>query len=69
MKIDKNIPMPSDRRAVKYPFSEMVIGDSFAVKKGDLHRIRSASWAAGKRLNARFAVRAYNGEYRCWRIA
>lgn len=69
MKIEKNIPLPNDQRSVKYPFNEMAIGDSFAVKEGDLHRVRSASWAAGRRLNIRFSVRAYDGEYRCWRIA
>lgn len=69
MKIDKNIPLPSIHGKVKYPFNEMAIGDSFAVKKVDLHRVRSASWAAGKRLNMRFSVLAYKDAYRCWRIA
>lgn len=36
IKIDKNVPMPSRRAgSLRYPWSEMVVGDSFFVKAND----------------------------------
>jgi DNA modification methylase len=80
--IDKNVPMPekqTKRYNVKYPFSMMLVGDSFVVdvKKGETvrdaaQRIRYASaFHRKKNLLLQFSVRPIdnNTRVRCWRVA
>lgn len=67
MKIEKGVPMPKNKRATKYPFAEMEVGDSFYVEpdNGSIHA--AASWY-GKRNNKKFATRKEGEGRRIWRI-
>lgn len=79
--IEKNIPITGMYRSVgpnfKYPFSEMLTGDSFEIKAGKedprkmVSRVSSACTSFVKRTNssARFTVRRQpNDGIRVWRV-
>lgn len=65
--IDENIEMPSTKR---YPFSDMEVGDSFAIGEyySDMNRVKAAAHQWGKRHGKKFSVRWTDQGYRCWRI-
>jgi hypothetical protein len=71
MKIEKGIPMPNAEG--KYPFKQMDVGDSFAVKVEDKRtssRVSTYAHYAGKRLGMKFTVRTIDKKIvRVWRIA
>jgi hypothetical protein len=67
--ISDKIPLPG--RMIKYRFATMKIGESFAVKSEELHKVRAAASAYGKTHKKRFTVRLIDPDtksYRCWRI-
>ena len=75
IKIDKHVPLPG-MRAV-YPFSEMEVGDSFAVpisKKNTRQIIYSSGSYYKKRYNSAFGIKTKtvteNGVdvFRVWRV-
>lgn len=69
--IEKNVPLPKRR---KYPFPEMVAGDSFfvpaSVKEVDKIRRRVSVVANGHHKNSRkrFTLRKVEGGIRVWRV-
>lgn len=65
--IEKDIPVTgSDRRKRKYPFGDMVVGDSFAVEKND--KVTPAASNFGIRHGMKFSVlKQEDGTYRVWR--
>jgi hypothetical protein len=78
-KIQMDIPMPprgSAQRLMKYPFAEMLVGESFLVpkaeSKGDLKKLMSrvgaAAAGAKKALGFKFAVRKMPDGVRIWRV-
>lgn len=69
IKIDKGIVVPVARRGAnpKYPFRDMLVGDSFEVDEG--RKVSSAVCNYGRRTNTTFSVRKMdNGKFRCWRL-
>ena len=54
-------------RREKYPWSQMEIGDSFFVEKGEVRKIAGAACHAGRRANKKFVVRVAEGGVRAWR--
>jgi len=81
IKIDKDVPVPppTEGRPRKYPFPDMVVGDSFAVPlAGEMHngedraalKLRSATTQHTRRYGGKFTVRTDReaGEVRCWRV-
>jgi hypothetical protein len=80
IKIDKDIPTPrpAEGRPRKYPFPDMVVGDSFAVplagemRDGEDHaalKLRSAVTQHTRKYGGKFTVRTDReaGVARCWR--
>jgi len=69
MIIEKNVPISkkASGRPIVYPFHKMDVGDSFfcEVKRSTL---APSAAAAGKRLNAKFSVRAEGKGFRVWRV-
>lgn len=67
--IDKNVPPPSQRG--KYPFAQMVPGDSFEMDASRRSTvIGAANYYATKNPGVRFVVRKTGpGKCRCWRVA
>lgn len=69
--VQKGIPMPGlpPGRTPKYPFREMLIGDSFLVTEKEQHKVRNAALQYARRMGLAFSVRKnVDGAYRCWRI-
>jgi hypothetical protein len=73
--IDKGIPVPPLRmRHSKYPWAEMVVGDSFFIEaaaadlKARAANLSRGATSAGKQLGRRFTVRKADGGVRVWRI-
>lgn len=76
MEIEKNIPIPKAiqvGRRSKYPFDDMEIGDSFAVDKSEVARVRASATnhncKPGKNFEKRHfgVLKLEDGSYRCWR--
>ncbi len=70
-KIERNIPMPTLRVPSKYPFANMKVGDSFAIRKGqDVQLVRQAAshYSIKKNPKTRFAIYRTEEGYRCWRV-
>jgi hypothetical protein len=75
IQIEKNIPMPNlgkNRRAVKYPFMQMEVGDSFFVELEHNHKnhntLSTAAYQAAKRLGVVFTKQKVENGYRVWRV-
>jgi hypothetical protein len=79
--IDKDVPLPDNRRRLPrtaYPFSEMQVGDSFAVPvpsgknpSSFSAHMCTAAYQWGRTKNAKFSVRIIDEKtkVRVWRIA
>jgi len=78
--IEKGIEMPARKggsgRPGKYPFSDMEVGDSFAVPVDDDQDVETRkqtvsncarTWAKRNSLERTFSVREVGGVLRCWR--
>ena len=68
IKIDKGIPLLPFRRAMKNPFDEMGVGDSFMVKGVKRENLAVTAAKYGKKSGKAFLVREVEGGVRCWRI-
>lgn len=75
IKIEKNVPMPADRRGGReriYPFPHMEVGDSFVVHESKKRSVHAAAitWAKRENNAAKFCVRSLSAkDARIWRIA
>lgn len=66
-RIEKNHPIPEQKRATKFPWADMEVGDSFFVKGR-----KSTSFAVPRKFRQNgFKVRAAvrDGGVRVWRIS
>lgn len=68
--IEKNIPLRSRGPEVKYPFGDMLVGDSF-VAPSEHTRIAQAAAAFAKYKGGgmKFATRKVDAGTRVWRIS
>ncbi len=73
--VDTNIPIPEKRlgRQRVYPFGDMEVGHSFAVRGDDpviANRVAAAASYYGKRKGKKFSVlKISDTHHRCWRVA
>jgi len=72
MKIERDVPIPNKSSAGgrKYPFHEMVVGDSFFVpvlSSDEISKIRSAAYGYGKTNDMAFMTLTVPGGCRVWR--
>ena len=68
MEIEKGIPVPKDGR-IKYPFSEMAVGDSFVIGLSERSRLGNAIRYSSKEKGTKYVARKVGpDELRCWRI-
>ena len=76
--VERGIPMPTKGNRTKYPFSELEVGDSFAVPipmgtdpGAQAAAIRSSAYSWSKKNSSRFAVRLVDNKAaaRVWRVA
>lgn len=66
IQIDKSVPMPDVSPTRKYPFPNMLVGDSFFSED---KRVSSAAHNWGKVNGVKFVTRAENGGIRIWRFS
>jgi hypothetical protein len=71
IEIEKGVPIPPPKGgAVKYPFADMEIGDSFAAPGVPDRTLRPQVSKANTRFpGRRFVCRAIGGLLRVWRVA
>ena len=68
--IEKNVKIPSHVTGrMKYPWSEMEIGDSFFIEGKHTRNITGAAQNYGSHHNIKFTCRTVDGGVRVWRIA
>ena len=71
IKIEKNIPiskMKAGGRHPKYPFADMVVGDSFEVGGKSTRQFAGSVNSASKRCGFKFVTRTTESGVRVWRI-
>jgi hypothetical protein len=68
-KIEKNVPMAGSKIESPYPFSQMVIGDSFFVENGNRITLGQAASYQKRKHGTAYSVRAVDGGFRVWRVA
>ena len=64
--IEKNIPIP-DKRAWKYPWKEMEVGDSIFIKGKSINALTATGLRYLKKDGWDFAMRTVDGGVRVWR--
>jgi len=58
LKLEKDVPVPSPRvRKGKYPFADMVLGESFSVPIEQHNAVRTSAYGYGKRHGVQFTTR------------
>ena len=68
--IEEGVPIPEvdHSRNRKYPWDELLVGDSFFAHGQKPNTLRSSAKLAKKRTGFKFVSRAVNGGARGWRI-
>lgn len=69
-KIEKGIPLPTERRTRKYPLNQMVVGDSFFVPAKEVSSRNALSGIVsmqGTLLGRKFTTHKEHNGYRVWR--
>jgi hypothetical protein len=80
IQIDKNVPIPApggvdrsfeqkERSCIKYPWRQMIVGDSFFVPGVIARKFGGACVNAEKATGFRFCQRTTDGGVRVWRVA
>jgi|TARA_R100001086_G_C11846323_1_gene260277 hypothetical protein len=68
MDIDNNVPLPSTRRATKYPFIHMGVGESTFCDGEKINgKAYRAAMSTGIRRGWKFIARNENNGIRIWR--
>jgi TusA-related sulfurtransferase len=67
MKIDKNIPMPTESSRTKYPMKKLAVGDSFFVTTDRPAALRGSLHSSAKYHGIKVVVRSQEGGLRVWR--
>ena len=65
--IQKNIPIPPEKKRNVYPYKDMEIGESFFVPTGKIQIVCNANYRTGKQLGKKFIARKENEGVRVWR--
>lgn len=68
MKIEKNVPLPTTKRATKWPFVSMAVGDSVFYDTEQINgRAYRAAMTCGYRHGKKFVARPEGDGIRIWR--
>jgi len=66
--IEESVPVPSSKRARKYPFLEMAVGNSVFFAGEEINgRAYRAAMSTGTRHNQEYVARKADGGIRIWR--
>ena len=69
IEIEKNIPIPPEKRRNVYPYKDMDIGESFVVPSAKIQIVCNANYRAGKVSGKKFIARREGDGVRVWRTA
>ena len=67
IEVEKNIPIPPEKKRNVYPYKVMEIGESFFVPAGKLQIVCNANYRTGKLLDRKFIARKDGEGVRVWR--
>jgi hypothetical protein len=68
IQIEKNIPLPPDKKRNVYPYKSMEIGESFYVPQAKIQMICNYNNRAKKATGMKFIARKEEEGVRVWRI-
>lgn len=68
IQIEKNIPLPPEKKRNTYPYKSMDIGESFLVTEGKMQIVCNANYRASKAMGMKFIARKEGNGVRVWRI-
>jgi len=67
IEVEKNIPIPPEKKRNVYPYKAMEIGESFFIPTGKIQIVCNANYRTGKQLNKKFIARKDKEGVRVWR--
>ena len=67
IEVEKNIPIPPEKKRNVYPYKSMEIGESFFIPTGKIQIVCNANYRTGKQLNKKFIARKDKEGVRVWR--
>ena len=67
IEVEKNIPIPPEKKRNVYPYKSMEVGESFFIPTGKIQIVCNANYRTGKQLNKKFIARKDKEGVRVWR--
>ena len=65
--VEKNIPIPPEKKRNVYPYKSMEVGESFFIPTGKIQIVCNANYRTGKQLGKKFIARKESEGVRVWR--
>jgi hypothetical protein len=65
--VEKNIPIPPEKKRNVYPYKIMECGESFFIPQGKIQIVCNANYRTGKQLSKKFIARKEKEGVRVWR--
>jgi len=67
IEVEKNIPIPPEKKRNVYPYKVMECGESFFIPQGKIQIVCNANYRTGKQLSKKFIARKEKEGVRVWR--
>ena len=67
IEVEKNIPIPPEKKRNVYPCKVLEVGESFFVPTGKIQIVCNANYRTGKQLGKKFIARKESEGVRVWR--
>jgi hypothetical protein len=67
IEVEKNIPIPPEKKRNVYPYKVLEVGESFFVPTGKIQIVCNANYRTGKQLGKKFIARKESEGVRVWR--
>jgi len=67
IEVEKNIPIPPEKKRNVYPYKIMECGESFFIPQGKIQIVCNANYRTGKQLSKKFIARKDKEGVRVWR--
>jgi len=67
IEVEKNIPIPPEKKRNVYPYKQLEVGESFFVPTGKIQIVCNANYRTGKQLGKKFIARKESEGVRVWR--
>ena len=67
IEVEKNIPIPPEKKRNVYPYKVLEVGESLFVPTGKIQIVCNANYRTGKQLGKKFIARKESEGVRVWR--